>query len=457
MWPEDLLPAIQRENAQKPASIVVLDDDPTGTQTVYDVPVVTNWDLSTMVDEFERGKPLFYVLTNSRSLSKAQAVDLAEDAGSKILEASERTGRAFEVISRSDSTLRGHFPAEVDSLANVLGMETAVRLIVPFFEEGGRYTINDIHYVKEAEQLIPAAETPFAGDVVFGYANSDLKYWVEEKTKGRLAAESVQSLSLEEIRVKGPDYIAQRLADCRPGSACIVNAAAYRDIEVVTLAMLRAQREGRRFLARTAASFVRIRAGLAGRSLLTADEMNCKEEAAGLIVVGSHVPRSCEQLEHVLRYTSAQSVEVDVETILSPTDRGRCIQEAAKAVENGLTQGEDVVVHTSRKLVTGNDEESSLRIGAQVSEALVQLVRSVRTRPRYILAKGGITSSDTATKALEIVRADVLGQILPGVPVWRAGAESRFPALAYIIFPGNVGKAESITQIVQGFREPANS
>jgi len=456
VWPDDLLSAIQRENAQRPASIVVLDDDPTGTQTVHDVPVVTNWALPTIIKEFERQTPLFYVLTNSRSLPRAQAVDLAREAGANILEASRQTGRAFDIISRSDSTLRGHFPAEVDALLDVLDMERAVWLIVPFFEEGGRYTISDTHYVREAQQLIPAAETPFARDVVFGYVNSDLRYWVEEKTQGRFPAASVQSLSLKEIRQEGPDHIAGKLAGCEPGSVCVVNAADYRDLEVVTLGLLQAQRQGHSFLFRTAASFVRVRGGLRGRSLLNANEMRGKDGSPGLVIVGSHVPKSSEQLDHVLQHANAQSVELDVETILSPSGRDELIRTALGLVENALSQGKDVVVYTSRKLITGNDEENSLFIGGQVSQALVALVRSMSIRPGYILAKGGITSSDIATRALKIARAQVLGQVLPGVPVWRAGAESKFPDMPYIVFPGNVGGTDAITQVVSGFRASAD-
>lgn len=456
VWPDDLLPAIQRENAQRPVSIVVLDDDPTGTQTVHDVPVVTNWALPTIVAEFERESPLFYMLTNSRSLPRAPAVDLARQAGANILEASRRTGRAFEVISRSDSTLRGHFPAEVDALLDGLKMEKAVWLLIPFFEEGGRYTINNIHYVREAQQLIPAAETPFAKDAVFGYVHSDLRCWVEEKTRGRFQAASVQSLSLEEIRQEGPDDIADKLIGYKPGSICIVNAANYRDLEVVVLGLLQVQRQGQRFVFRTAASFVRVRAGLSSRSLLTADQIRSREGASGLVIVGSHVPRSTEQLDHVLQHVNVQSVELDVETILSASDRDELIRTAVGLVENALSQGKDVVVYTSRKLVTGSDDESSLLIGGQVSHALVELVRSIRVRPGYILAKGGITSSDIATKALKIARAQVLGQILPGVPVWRAGSESKFPDMPYIVFPGNVGGTDAITQIVSGFRGSAD-
>jgi uncharacterized protein YgbK (DUF1537 family) len=203
VWPDNLLPAIQRKNAQNPASVIVLDDDPTGTQTVHNVPVLTNWKLRAIIDEFERGTPLFYLLTNSRSLPMMHAVDIALEVGENILDASRQTGRAFEIVSRSDSTLRGHFPAEVDALADVLEMEhdvlemeQAVCVIIPFFQEGGRYTINDIHYVSQGQQLIPAADTAFAKDVVFGYCNSDLKRWVEEKTQGRISATSVRSLRI---------------------------------------------------------------------------------------------------------------------------------------------------------------------------------------------------------------------------------------------------------------------
>ena len=453
VWSEDLLPAIRRKNAQRPVSIVVLDDDPTGTQTVHDIPVLTNWKLKTITDEFADKTPLFYLLTNSRSLTEAAAVDLASEVGANIFEASRKTHRAFEIISRSDSTLRGHFPAEVDALADVLEMRQAVCVIIPFFQEGGRYTINDIHYVKEGQQLVPAADTAFAKDVVFGYHNSDLKWWVEEKTQGRISATSVQSFSLKEIRKEGVDYVAKKIDGCKLGSVCIVNAADYRDLEVVTLGLLQAQQEGKRFLFRTAASFVRVRAGLTARQLLTADEMNVTGSIGGLVIVGSHVPRSSQQLDHLLQHGNVQGIEFNVDKILSPKDRDEEIRRSVEFVENELSQGQDVVVYTSRKLITGRDNEGALSIGRQISQGLVEVVSSMGVRPRYILAKGGITSSDIATQALGIVRAQVLGQILPGVPVWQSGPESKFPDMPYVVFPGNVGSTDAISEVVQGFRE----
>lgn len=456
IWPENLLPAIQHEIAQNPTSIVVLDDDPTGTQTVHDIPVLTNWNLQSIIDEFERRTPLFYLLTNSRSLPTIRAVDLALEVGANIREASRKTNQAFDIISRSDSTLRGHFPAEVDALAEILGMEQAVCVIVPFFQEGGRYTINDIHYVREEQQLIPAADTAFAKDVVFGYRNSNLKQWVEEKTRGRISGTSVQTLSLEENRQEGPDYIADKMTKCKPGSVCVVNATDYRDLEVVTLGLLRAQQKGQRFLFRTAASFVRVRAGLTARAILNVDEIKSTGGTGGLIVVGSHVPRSSQQLDHLLQHGNVQSIEVSVDKILSPQDRDEEIQRSIGFVDNTLSQRRDVVVYTSRKLITGRDHESSLSISSQISQGLVKIIRSINVRPRYILAKGGITSSDIATQALGIVRAKVLGQILLGVPVWQSGSESRFPGMPYVVFPGNVGSIDSISEVIHRFRESIN-
>ena len=109
-----------------------------------------------------------------------------------------------------------------------------------------------------------------------------------------------------------------------------------------------------------------------------------------------------------------------------------------------------MVLATSRELVTSGDAAASLDIGNRVSAALVEIVRRLEVRPRYLIAKGGITSSDLATKGLGVKRALVRGQLLPGVPVWELGPETRFPGLPYIVFPGNVGGPSALTDAVQG-------
>ena len=444
----DLLPEIQLHNHQHPRTLVVLDDDPTGTQTVYDTPVLTTWEVAALHHEFAQQTPLFYILTNSRSLPVTEAQALAREIGTNLLAATLQSGQPFTVVSRSDSTLRGHFPEEVEALAATLGLSHATTVLIPAFLEGGRYTIHDIHYVQEDENLIPAAETPFARDAAFGYKNSDLKQWVEEKTQGKVPTSSVLSLSLEDIRQKGVEHITQKLLDSPQQSTCIVNAASRADLETVALALLKAEARGKSLVYRTAASIVPVLAGLPPHPLLTLSKLSGKKGKAGLIIIGSYVPKTTAQLEHLKSQPALQFAEVNVAALLSD-QRDQVIQEVASKAEEHLQKGETVVIYTSRTLITGEDKTAGLHIGHQISEGLVHIVQQLTTAPAFILSKGGITSSDIATHGLGVKRAMVLGQILPGVPVWALGKESKFPGMPYIVFPGNVGGREALSEIVQ--------
>ncbi|MCX6050638.1 MAG: hypothetical protein NT075_36570, partial [Chloroflexi bacterium] len=265
-WPEDLLPAIQAQVAASARKIVVLDDDPTGTQTVYDIPVLTEWPVALLRQELLSETAAFYILTNSRSMSLPTAQTLNQTIGRNLVAASNAMDDQhgdFVVVSRSDSTLRGHYPGETDALAAALQIEIDATLLIPFFLEGGRYTIDDVHYVAEGEHLVPAAETPFAQDAAFGYKHSNLREWVEEKTAGRIPAHDVAAISLTDIRRGGPAQVAEKLSHLTGGAVCIVNAVSMRDIQVFVFGLLQAEAQGKKFLYRTAASFVQVRAGLA--------------------------------------------------------------------------------------------------------------------------------------------------------------------------------------------------
>jgi uncharacterized protein YgbK (DUF1537 family) len=452
VWPQDLLPLIQSK-LEGAAKVVVLDDDPTGTQTVYDVPVLTTWGVEELARELSEPGPVFYILTNSRSMPLADAQALNSEIGHALAQASLQSGRAFTVVSRSDSTLRGHYPGETDALAQAIGMtdagmRDAATLIIPYFREGGRYTIHDIHYVAEGAKLVPAAQTPFAQDAAFGYRASNLREWVAEKSGGRIDAGQVASITLDDLRVHGPGTVQTKLSSLQAGQVCIVNAADLRDMEVLVAALLEVESStGRRFLYRTAASFVQIRAGLPTRPLLMAEEMGLSGDGGGLFVVGSYVPKTTAQVQELLSQPGIKAVEVNVAQLLDAASRASAIDAAQSAVSAALAAGQDVVLYTSRGLVTGDDAAGSLAIGQQVSSALVAVVAGLATRPRFLVAKGGITSSDIATQALQVRRALVIGQILPGVPVWRLGDESRMPGLAYVIFPGNVGGDDALVAV----------
>ncbi len=352
------------------------------------------------------------------------------------------------IISRSDSTLRGHFPAEVDETARTMGKQDLPYLVIPFFLEGGRYTINDIHYVREGTRLVPAALTPFAKDAAFGFSNSNLKKYIEEKTAGAIHSEDVKSISIEDIRRGGPDRVAELLSQVSPAKACCVNAASYRDMEVLVAALIKVEKQGKEFLYRTAASFVRTRTGLAETGgILSKEELTSGSKNGGLFVIGSYVAKTTSQVNTLFEETDITPIEVNVRQLLDAGRRQSEISRVTDTTSKILESGRDAAIYTSRELVSGNDAVSSLEIGQTVSDSLIEIVRNIMVQPRYLVAKGGITSSDVATKALGVRRAMVIGQALPGVPAWKLGNETRYPGMTYIIFPGNVGDADALVQI----------
>ncbi|MDI7275064.1 MAG: four-carbon acid sugar kinase family protein [Anaerolineae bacterium] len=459
-WPKDPCPQILTAIRRSGRKVVVLDDDPTGTQTVHGVSILAGWTVAELADALGEPETAFYILTNSRSLPESQAVSLAREIAHNLSAASRLAGRDFVVVSRSDSTLRGHYPAEVDALADTLEAELGATfdgiLIVPFFLEGGRYTVDDVHWVAQGEQVVPAADTEFARDPAFGYHQSDLRLWVEEKSGGRIAAGRVRSISLELLRRAGPAAVTEALRAVRDRSPVVVNAAAYRDLEVLVAGLLGAEQAGKRFLYRTAASFVRVRSLIPERGLLSPHELFLPEarRGPGLVVVGSHVQRSSVQLRALAGIPRLQVLELGVPQVLEPGARHGALKSLADAAVAGLEAGNDVAIATSREVIAGTSPEHSLAIAGAVSAALCEVTRAVleRARPAFIVAKGGITSSDLATRALGVRRALVLGQVQPGVPVWRLGAESRLPGAPYVVFPGNVGGPDTLRLIVEACR-----
>lgn len=452
VWPADVLAANAAAASASGRTLVVLDDDPTGTQTVRNIAVVTTWDVATLTAELSAAPACCYILTNSRSLTATASRALHVELATNLRTASLATGRPFTVASRSDSTLRGHYPLETDTLAEILG-PFDVTFLTPYFEAGGRYTLHNTHYVAEGDRLVPAAETPFARDAAFGYRHSHLPAWVEEKTAGRTHAADVATISLDLLRRSGPLAVAEKLRSLPHGSVCIVNAAAPRDIEVFAAATLAAESAGARFLYRTAAGFVAARIGQSPQhALLSPTAFSTPSSRGGLTLVGSYVPKTTAQLTALLATPDLAAIELSVAALLDEAQRAPALASAIAAVNSALAAGRDTVVYTSRELITSSDAAESLAIGRRVSDALIYLVQHLTVAPRYLIAKGGITSSDTATLGLGVRRALVLGQALPGVPVWQLGPEAKFPGLGYVVFPGNVGSDSALADLVARLR-----
>ncbi len=428
-------------------TVIVLDDDPTGTQTVHGIPVLTVWTVDFIQKEMENGTPLFFILTNSRSLDVGPAKELALEIGRNIAEAARLCEKRCWVISRSDSTLRGHYPEEVRSLMAGLRYEGTIEFIVPAFFEGGRYTIHDIHYVQKGEKLIPAAETPYAQDKVFGFRSSNLQDWVEEKTKGAIPSSDVVSISIEELRNETKEPLIEKLRRLPSGRTCIVNAAAYADLQTFVLALLAS---GIQPILRTAASFVAALAALEDKPLLSGGEMATTGSHGGLVVVGSFVPITTAQLQHLIEtHPELHQIELDVQQILENDSTEVMAKTSAKEIDRIIADGRTVVLSTSRKLIAHHSKTKNQEIGQKISQLVTAIVHQIQVRPAFLITKGGITSSDVATKSLGIKRAIVQGQIIKGIPVWKLGPETKFPGLSQVIFPGNVGTETSLAAAVK--------
>jgi len=453
-WQEDLLPSIRQLFQASHTKIVILDDDPTGNQTVFNIPVLTEWSVEALRLELENELPAFFILTNSRSFVAAEAEQIGAEIGRNLAEASQLSGRMLAIVSRGDSTLRGHFPGEVNSLAGGLGTDFDAWLLMPALIDAGRYTLGDTHYVVEGEWLVPAGSTVYAQDGTFGYEFSNLKSWVEEKSKGQISAESVVSISIDDIRLGGPQKIFQILIAVPHGSVVIANAASRRDFEVVVMGLLQAEAFGRRYIYRTTATFVPIRFGLAPYPLLEPQDMIMPVAGGGLLLIGSYVPKTSQQLNVLFEREAITRLEVNANNLLDKNKRPGEIRSIADRADRALERSQDTVIYTSRDLILTDDPERNLEIGHLISSGLIEILRLIQIRPRYLLAKGGITSHDVATKGMGVKRAMVLGQICQGISVWQLGPETRYKDLAYIVFPGNVGTAETLADVVQKLRNP---
>lgn len=455
----DAMATIRERVERQGTRIAVLDDDPTGTQSVHGVPVLTTWEPSDLGGALTDGSSnTFFVLTNSRAGSTARATQMSRTIATRLGAIATEIGVDVEVVSRSDSTLRGHFPAEIDALQEGFGDHghsyDAV-ILCPCFLEVGRVTIDDVHWVREGSDFLPAGETEFAADATFGYHSSNLRDWVEEKTHGRLSRDDVRSIGLEDIRGGGPDAVAKLLQETG-APVFVVNATSYADLEVFVLGLLQAEDAGRRFLYRTGPSFVRVRAGIEPKPALGPGDIYPTGDRSGfgLVVVGSHARLSTRQLNGALALDGLHPVELSVSRLLG-AERRQEITRATAEVTSRLDET-DVVLYTSRELVRTHDPEESLALSGLVSRALVEVIASLDRRrpPRFLVSKGGITSSDVATGGLHVRRAEVAGQLLPGaVSVWLLTEDSDFPGLPYVIFPGNVGDGHSLAHVITIMRK----
>ena len=447
---------LENELRQFDRKIVVLDDDPTGVQTVHGVSVYTDWSIESIEQGFREEQSMFFILTNSRGMIASESEAAHREIAENVAQVSKKLNRPFVLVSRGDSTLRGHYPLETEKLKNTVEERSELRfdgeVILPFFREGGRFTVDNIHYVQYGDDLVPAGETEFAKDRTFGYTSSHLGEWVEEKSGGRYKAENATYIALEDLRAVKLEQITEQLLEVSGFNKVIVNAVDYVDVEVFAIALVRAMNAGKNFVFRTAAAFTKVFGGIGDKPLLQREEL-IREDLGhgGLVLVGSHVKKTTEQLEELKRCSFIEFIQLDSHLVVEPEKFAAEVDRVIAEVERLVAAGRTVTVYTRRERLDLGEgmQEEELKQSVKIADAVTSIVQRLQVRPNYIVAKGGITSSDIGTKGLQVKRATVAGQIKPGIPVWITGGESKFPGIAYVIFPGNVGEVTTLRETVE--------
>lgn len=429
--------------------IIVLDDDPTGSQTVHSCLLLMKWDIETLRDGLRDEAPIFFILTNTRALTPIEAQEVTQEVCRNLKKAiALESIKEYLVVSRSDSTLRGHYPLETDVIAQELGEFDAHFLIPAFFEGRGRITRDSIHYLLVNGVETPVHQTEFAQDSVFGYKYSYLPDYVEEKTQGRITADKVERFLLDEIR----NGTQNRLRELKHNQCVVVDGENQQDLDKFAQDLLQIASEGKKFLFRSAASILTSLAGL-GKQPIEAEAMAKYKptDNSGVIIVGSHVQKTTAQLKQLLQQPDILGIEIDV-TILRDdlTQRDGIIKSALGKVEETLDNGKTPVVYTSRQELNFPDIEIRLEFGKQVSAVLMDIVRGLPSDIGFLISKGGITSNDVLSDGLALKEARLLGQILAGCSVIiTPESHHLFPNLPVVLFPGNVGDENGLVTAYQ--------
>jgi uncharacterized protein YgbK (DUF1537 family) len=429
--------------------VIVLDDDPTGSQTVHSCLLLLRWDVDTLRLGLQDDSPIFFILTNTRALPAEAAASITREVcqNLKIALALEQI-QDFLIVSRSDSTLRGHYPVETDAIAQELGPFDA-HFLIPAFLEGGRITLNSTHYLIVDGVPTPVHETEFARDSVFGYHHSYLPLYVEEKTKGKIKADCVERFLLADVRAGS----LQRLLQLRDNQCCVVDAQTQADLNNFAQDVLAASKQGqKRFLFRTAASFLTALANLPPQPIAPENMAKyVRGGKPGAIIVGSHVQKTTQQLEMLLQLESTQGIEIDVRQLLDRTDRSATVlTDILIKVRKAYNAGKTPVVYTSRQELIFEDVKTRLQFGSKVSSLLMNVVRGLPSDIGFLISKGGITSNDVLSTGLALTWARLLGQVLPGCSIVQTPKNHpQFPNLPVVLFPGNVGDATALATIYQ--------
>jgi len=458
--------------------IVVLDDDPTGSQTVHSCPLLLQWDRATLLEGLAHPSTLLFVLANTRALAPEAAAARVQEIARALKGAMAELDAAagpdavaidhWLIVSRGDSTLRGHFPLEVNGLEAELGPFDAT-FLVPAFLQGGRTTVAGVHLLHGE----PVHTSAFGSDGLFGYGTSFLPDWVAEKTSGRIPADQVELVGLKKLDAAeqgGFDQgsfqdLLQRLAGLEGNRCVAVDAERPQQLGVLAAAVRELTAPSatepwgrpRRFLSQSAASWIEALAQLPPQPLAPAGLAQLRRvdgggvPLPGLVLVGSHVPLADAQLEVLLAEPGCGGVEIAVAKLARVLEGPVPLEMLTSLEQTWLAKlqavsaaGQTPVLFTSRGELTCRSAAERRRLGLELAALMARLAAALAPQLGYLISKGGITTHTLLADGLGLVRVELQGQLLPGLSLVLTPSDGVVPGLPVLTFPGNLGDSETL-------------
>jgi uncharacterized protein YgbK (DUF1537 family) len=418
--------------------LVVLDDDPTGAQTLAGVVVLLDWSDPAALPQALGKRRSVHLLTNARAYPPDRAYDVVRDAAATARAALPEA----HIVLRGDSTLRGHVLEEYLAVRDAtLPGTDPVLMLVPALPSAGRVTVQGVHLIERNGSRVPLHETEYSRDGVFAYADSRLLLWAEARSGGHFPADAGREVHLDELRGRGSEALRDAIDSLsgrgRP-AAVAVDAETEDDLLVAAAGLAAAVEDGARVVVRSAPAFVGVAAGTTAEALV---DSPAAEEV--LVVCGSYVPATSRQLAGLLREQPLALVEPDVERLASGSPEDE-IARAARSVQVALETTGLAVLATPRERPVGL---TTLEAGERIVSGLARTVAAVDPLPAVVVAKGGITSAVTLREGFGAGRADVVGPIVPGVSLWRAAARDGEDR-DFVVVPGNVGGDDLLADLV---------
>ena len=433
----------------KKIKFVILDDDPTGIQTIHGCLLLTCWNPVALEKAFRDNLPFFYILTNSRAYAPPKVKKIIAQITKNILTVNQFFDYRIAFISRSDSTLRGHFPLEINTILQYWEPNFHLKIdaifMIPAFFEGNRITYNNTHFIRSNTGDIPTHQTEFAKDSIFGYASSYLPTYIEDKTKRHIKAGQIRYISISMLKPERKKNLSAFLANLQNRQMVIVNATNYEQLNSFSEAVLAMMKMGKNFLFQSAASLVKSLTKNPDQPLLSHQMISKK--GPGLFIIGSYVNQTTQQLQMLLDNTSVFPLEISVNKIMIQKNYQDYLLIIRQKIIQTMQANKTPVVFTTRKEIFPSSKKERILLGQKISIFLSELVKKLPVQPSYLVAKGGITSHQILSEGLQVKESRVLGQILPGIPVISLPHTHQYSNLPFIIFPGNVGDKNALVDI----------